>query len=295
MQHPDREGVYELAHDITQQYASHHFQMCSIVNAKSGRCPQDCQWCAQSGRYPTQVDIFDVIEPEKAIALAKELETQQVERFSLVTSGMRPTETQFAKLLYIVKELKANTHIKICASMGLLSLAQLTQLKEAGVERYHCNLETAPSFFSQLVTTHTQADKIETIAAAKSLGMDLCCGGILGLGETIEQRIEFAFAVWAVGAKSIPLNILQAMPGTPLQHREPISSEEFLDAVALFRLVNPEAYLRFAGGRAQLPDDTIRKALHIGINSAITGNLLTTIGSSIEQDKNLIAQAGYTI
>lgn len=293
--HPDKEALYEAAHQITRHFMGNKFDTCSIINAKSGNCSEDCKWCAQSGHYKTLVNLYPLLPAKECVYHAVYNRKQGIRRFALVTSGKRVSDKELEQITDTIRQIKRQSDIKCCASMGLLTRSQLQSLYDSGVENYHCNIETAPSYFRQLCSTHTIEQKMETIHTAREIGFRICCGGIIGMGETMEERIEMACFLQKEGILSIPLNLLQPIPGTPMENTQILEEEEWLTTIALFRLINPNAFLRFSGGRAQLSEATQSLSLYIGINSAIIGDLLTTIGSKVEEDKVLFTSEGYSL
>lgn len=291
----DDEALYQAAQEITQYFFQDRFDSCSIINARSGNCSEDCKWCAQSAHYKTDVSLYSMISAQEALRHAKHHDKQGIKRFALVTSGKRVTDREAHQLAEYIRAIKSETNIKICASMGLLKTSQLEILYRAGAENYHCNIETAPSNFNHLCTTHTIEDKMQTIEAARKVGFRICSGGIIGMGESMSQRIEMALFLQKNRIYSIPLNILSPIPNTPLASVPLISERDIMKTVAFFRFINPNAYLRFSGGRARLSKETQLRCLKIGINSAITGDLLTTTGAKVNDDMQMFRDAGFNL
>ncbi len=289
----DEDRLIEAAAEVTERFGSRDFDSCSIINARSGRCGEDCKWCAQSAHYKTGAGTYDLVGHDTCMELAAYNRSRGIGRFSLVTSGRALGPTALETVCGYFRELRDAGGMGLCASMGLLGPEALRKLREAGVERYHCNLESAPSHFGTLCTTHSIEDKIRTIEAAREAGLEICSGGIIGMGETRRQRIEFALTLRRVDPVSIPINILVPIPGTPLEGSEPLSGREILLTVAIFRMIHPRAVLRFAGGRATIAKEIQREALRTGINGSIMGDLLTTIGSQIDEDIEMIRSCGY--
>ena len=286
--------LYQEADRLRQAIHKNKLDLCSIVNAKAGKCSEDCKFCAQSAHHDVEIASYDLVNPAKAIAQAKENELAGVERFSLVTAGKDVSEQNLAEFRKIYKELKNDTQMSLCASMGFLTVEKAVKLKEMGVSRYHCNLETCRSFFPNVCTSHTWDEKVATIKIAQDAGLEVCSGGIIGLGESLEQRLELAFELRELGILSVPLNILNPIKNTPFEDLEPISVAEVLTCVAMFRFILPNAVIRIGGGRNLLGDDQ-SKCFTSGANGSIVGNYLTTIGNSLDEDVQMFINLGFEV
>lgn len=286
--------LYQAADSLRRKLHKNRVDLCSIVNAKSGRCSEDCKFCAQSVHYDVEVASYDVIDVEQAVSQAKENESHGVGRVSLVSAGREVSEQHLEEFRRIYHQLQKETDLSLCASMGFLSREKAEKLKEMGVGRYHCNLETCRSFFPEVCTSHTWDEKVATIKIAQDVGLEVCSGGIVGMGESFEQRLELAFELRELGILSIPLNILTPIQGTPFANLKPLSVAEVLTCVAMFRFINPMATIRTAGGRNMLGGEQ-RKCFTSGANGSIVGDLLTTTGNSIAEDIQMFRELGFEL
>ena len=279
---------------IQKKFRGNHVDLCTIINGKSGRCSENCKYCAQSARHKTGIDEYDFLPVKEILAVALANEAAGVNRFSIVTSGRALDGKNFDKAIaaYEIMRGKLKT-LELCASHGILNAEQLKRIKAAGVKRYHHNLETSRRYFAEICTTHTYDERIKTIKLAQSAGLEVCSGGIIGMGETWQDRIDLAFELEGLGIKSIPINILTAIKGTALENMPRLRPEEILRTIAIFRYINPQADVRFAAGRNFLPDNGASALLN-GASAAITGNMLTTSNNNIENDLKLLRKLGLT-
>jgi len=293
----EKEDVVELcncANKVRQFFCGNEVDLCTIMNAKSGRCTEDCKFCAQSAFYKTNVEEYGLVSKEDALKLARENEKEGVNRFSLVTSGKGATGSDFEKILDIYEDLFREMKIDLCASLGILGYEQLLKLREKGITMYHHNLETSREYYKNICTTHSYDERIDTINAAKRAGMAICSGGIIGLGESIVDRINLAFELRDLGVNSIPVNVLNPIKGTPLENAESLSQEEILKTIAIIRFVNPKALIRLAGGRNFI-DEFGENCFNAGVNATITGNYLTTSGNKIKDDKKMVSELNLEV
>ena len=289
------EELAAAADEIRRKTAGNGFDLCTIVNGKCGRCSEDCKYCAQSAHYQADCpDSYPLLDTEKLLAGAKHNERQGVLRYSIVTSGKRLSDAEVDQVCESIRAIKKETSIEICVSFGLLSEDAFRKPKQAGASRVHCNLESSERYFKEICTTHTYEEKIKTLKAAKKAGLSLCSGGILGLGETMEDRIDMVLTARDLGVKSIPVNLLNPIPGTPYEHNRPLTNEEARRFTAIFRFLIPDASIRLAGGRGLLGDKG-DACLKSGANAAISGDMLTTAGITVETDLKLIKKLGFEV
>jgi biotin synthase len=276
----------------------HHGQgirLCAIVNAKSGRCAEDCAFCAQSAHHRTRIETYALMEPRQILHKAQEAEAMGAGRFSIVTSGKALTENELAKVVQALRLLKKETGLRLCASLGMLAEEDAHQLKEAGLNRYHHNLETAPSFFPQICTTHRYEEDLDTLRCAREAGLEVCSGGIFGLGESPAQRVELAYTLREMEVDSVALNFLNPIPGTPLEGTETLTPLEILQSVALFRFILPGKDIRICGGREVGLRDLHPLVIWAGANGIMIGNYLTTKGRDHQADLQMIGDLGMEI
>lgn len=290
----DTQLLSECANDIRIHFNGHEFDMCSIINGKSGKCSENCKYCAQSGHYQTAVQCYPMLSKEACLQVAEENWREGVDRYSVVTSGGRLSEHEMEQVTDIYKYIHEQCDIKLCASHGLLNDEDFLKLKEVGVIRYHNNLETSRNYFPSVCTTHTYDDKVRTLMEAKRAGLEICSGGLFGMGETMEDRIDMALDLRELGVDSIPINILVPIEGTPFGSLPSITEDEALKIMAMYRYIHPSIVLRLAGGRDKLLHGG-EKAFLGGINGTISGNLLTTCGNTIKEDKELIQRCGFKV
>ncbi len=283
----------DAANEIREKLNGTKINTCTILNGKSGLCPENCKYCAQSAHHNTPVDEYPMLAAEEIVKRGIENAEQGVDRFSVVTAGLRLSDAEVDVLCEAYSQIKERTELELCSSNGLLSYEQFSRLRAAGVTRIHNNLETSRRFFPYICTTHTYDDKVETIRAAKRAGMEICSGGIIGMGETMEDRIDMALDLRELCVKSIPINVLMPIEGTALESREPLTDEEILRTVAIYRFINPSADIRLAGGRKLLRDNG-RNAFLSGANASIIGNMLTSIGNNVDEDFAMFEEIGFT-
>lgn len=288
------DALCQRADELRRHFCGDRFDLCAIVNGKSGRCSENCRFCAQSAHNHTGAAEYPLLSAPELVEQARINESQGVLRYSIVTSGRRLTEDEVDALCQAIRQIKAETGISVCVSVGLLDEEAYRRLKEAGAERAHNNLETSRQNFSKICTTHTFQDKVDAIRAAQAAGLTVCSGGIMGMGETAEDRIDMALSLRELGIKSVPVNMLNPIPGTPLAELERLTGDDMRRIVAVYRFILPDASIRLAGGRGLLADKG-RGCFQSGANAAISGDMLTTAGITVKTDLELLRSLGYEV
>ena len=290
----DLAALCRAADQVRRALCGDRAELCTIVNGRSGRCGEDCKFCAQSCHYHTGAEEYPFLPVREIVEEGRRNEAAGVRRYSIVTAGRGVHGAELDHALEAYRRLRAETGLALCASHGLQTEEEFRRLKEAGVTRYHANLETSRRNFPNICTTHTYEDKVENIRRAQAAGLEVCSGGILGMGETWEDRIDMALDLAELGVVSIPLNLLTPIPGTPMERLPPLTEEEVLRAVALFRLLNPTAWIRMAAGRGRFAGGG-RGLFQAGANAAITGDMLTTTGTGIAGDRAMLTELGFVL
>lgn len=287
--------IWDLMHGanrIREHFFGKRIKFCSIINAQSGACSEDCRFCAQSAHYPTSAEIYPLVDPEEIKNAAQKARDKGAAGFSIVMSGKGVVEGKDFSILQETVAGLRDEKSYLCASLGALDIVRARQLKESGLKRYHHNLETAGSFFSEICTTHSYEDKLRTIRKVKNAGLEVCSGGIFGLGESWEQRIEMAFTLRELAVDSIPINFLNPVKGTPLGTRPLLSPLEALRIISVYRFIFPDKDITVCGGRERTLRDMQSYMFYAGANGAMLGNYLTTQGRPADEDRQMVKDLG---
>lgn len=288
------EELSSAANEIREKFCGNGFDICTIVNGKSGRCSENCKYCAQSACYNTDINEYGLLSVEEIVKQAEYNAKKGVVRYSIVCSGRKLSDSEVEKMCDAVKAIKERINISVCVSFGLLSEENFRKLKSAGVSRVHNNIETSRRNFPNVCTTHSFDDKLQAIQNAKNAGLSVCSGGIMGLGETVEDRVDMAFTLNEIGITSVPVNRLNPIKGTPYENNTLLTKEDMERIVAVFRFIMPKAYIRLAGGRYSL-EDFGKGCFTSGANAAISGDMLTTAGVGIAEDMDMLNELGYRV
>jgi len=290
------EKLFSKASEIREEHFSNKVSACSVVNARCGGCSEDCAFCAQSHHSSAEVDYYSLISSEDMFSAAEKAVENDANRIGIVTSGRSVKRgKEFDSICDTVKKISSELPVVPCASLGLLDEKLLKELKDAGLKRYHHNLETAESYFSEICGTRSYSDQIDTIRNAKSAGLEVCCGGIFGLGESLEQRVELLETIRSLDVDSVPLNFLNPIPGTKLENAQNLTPDECLKIIAVARLMMPDKSIRVCGGREFNLKDRQPDIFKAGADALMIGGYLVTQGNPIEDDKKMIENAGMKL
>ena len=289
--------LIEIANKITKENFDNKIEACSIISARTGKCQENCKYCSQSIHNHAKINCHPLLDVETVKKAALSALENGATRFCIVTSGRKPTDDDFKKILEMIKAVASIDGIHCCASLGLLSKEQIKQIKEAGVERYNHNINTSKNYHSNICTTHNFEDRVNTVKMVQEAGMEACCGVIIGMGESRQDRIDMALSLKEINPKTVPINILNPIKGTPLEgYEDKIDEEEVLKTICIFRIILPNALLRYAGGRSsRLCAQNQKRGMLAGINSVLVGNYLTTAGVDAQEDKKMFKELNLTL
>ena len=288
------EALCSAANEIRKHYFKDDFDLCAVISVKGGQCSENCRYCAQSTCAKVPVEHHAMMDAQTLIREAEKKDLRGIRHYCLVSNGKRVSNKDIDHICEGIRKICENTSLTVCTSFGLLGEAQFLKLKQAGVKRIHNNLETSRRYFPSLCTSHTYDKKIETIRAARKAGLEVCSGGIMGVGETMEDRIDMALTLQNLDVQSVPINMLDPVPGTPMENNVVLTKDEVRRIVALYRFLLPTQYIRLAAGRDYLEDSGF-SCFSSGANATITGDMLTVKGISIEEDIQIIREMGYCL
>jgi len=277
-----------LANKTRRDSVGNNLELCSILNAKSGLCAEDCKFCAQAARHKTGINTYPLVSGKEMLEAAKRAKDIGAERFDIVTSGDTLSKEELKVIAGAIKEITGSLGLKMCASLGKMDEEGFALLKSSGLSRYHHNIETSPRYFTRIVTTHTFEDRLKTIKAAKRAGLEVCSGGIIGMGEDMEDRIEMALTLERLGVDSVPINILVPVQGTSLGSVKTISCAEAIRTIAIFRIILKNKIIKVAAGRESLLKDFQAMAFMAGANGMLIGGYLTVRGRGVDEDQKLV-------
>lgn len=291
----DLEELCKGADKIRKALCGNRADLCSIINGRGGKCGENCKFCAQSAHYHTDCEEYGFLEEEEFLAGAGKAAAQGINRYSIVTAGRTLEGEDLEKAIAAYRAMhEAFPDLILCASHGLMKEEDLKRLHNAGVTMYHTNVETSEGYFPEICTTHTYEDKLTEIKRAREAGLEVCSGGIFGMGESWEDRLRMAAMLSELKVGSIPLNFLLPIPGTPLEHLKPLSQEEMIRITAIFRYLNPTAFLRIAAGRGRFSDGG-EALFRAGANATLTGDMLTTVGNKTAEDRKMLSEIGFDL
>ena len=287
--------LMHAADAIRRRFCGNRMDLCFLINAKSGLCSEDCKFCAQSSRYNTGCKVYPLVSVDEIVRQAKEAKEQRATNFCIVISGEGPTRKEFDKIKKAIIIINKEVGIKVDCSLGSLEIGMVKELKRSGVDRYNHNLETSQDFYKNICTTHAYENRLNMVRMLKDEGLDPCCGGIIGLGESSEERLKLMFSLKELDIRCVPVNILNPKKGIPLENIDSLPPLEIIKTIAVFRLALPRSIIKIAGGREAALRDLQAMAFRAGANGMIIGGYLTTKGRSVDQDLQMVRDLGFEV